>query len=256
MKKIITIISFIIIAASCFIYIFNYNGNAILGFTISILVGSLVLVLAYTLSVLRKVSISDYYESVMVYLFIIALIFAVILTLGLGMGWIPYYFNSVYLLLGSMMVTAIGFYLNRRLEKDKESRKIKRIIYVVNDTIKTNKQMAQNLLSEGWESTKTDSLNNGFWSIFTANIIDFDIEPVFVRDLIEIKELTYHINELIKVRNEYLSTLYIRITPEIDLFEGYEDTNQLKRLELQNKGLSTELNKLIRESESYLNKYQ
>lgn len=256
MKKILAIISFIVIAASCFIYIFNSSGDSILAFIVSILISSLVLVLVYTISVLNNVSISDYYETVMVYLFIIALIFAIILTMGLGMGWIPSYFNSVYLLLGSMMVTAIGFYLNRRLEKDKESRKIKRIIYVVNDTIKTNQQTAQKLLTKGWKSTKTDSLNNGFWSIFTANIIDFDIDPEFVRDLIEIKELTYHINELINVRNEYLGMLYISITPEVDLFEGYEDTNQLKRLEIQNKDLSTELEKLIHASTFYLDKYQ
>lgn len=256
MKKILAIISFIIIAFACFIYIFKNSGDSILASIISILISSLVLVMVYTISALKKKSIDKYYEIVMVYLFIIALIFAIILTIGLGMGWIPSYFNSVYLLLGSMMVTAIGFYLNRRLEKDRESRKIQRIIYVVNDTIRTNQETAKKLLLKGWESTKTDSLNKGFWSIFTANIIDLNIDPKFVRDLIEIKELTNHINELIKVRNDYLGTLYVSITPEIDLFDGYEDTNQLKRLELQNEDLYTELEKLIQASTVYLDKYQ
>jgi len=256
MKKILAIISFIIIACACFIYILENSGDFILALVMSILIGSLVLVTAYTIFTLKKVSISKYYESVMVYLFIIALIFAIILTTGLGMGWIPSYFNSVYLLLGSMMVTAIGFYLNRRLDRDRESRKIQRIIYVVNDTIRTNQQTAQKLMVKGWESTKTDFLNKGFWSIFTANMIELDIDPKFVRDLIEIKELTNHINELIKARNEYLSTLYISITPEIELFDGYKDTNQLKRLELQNEDLSTELKKLIQASTIYLDKYQ
>jgi len=256
MKRILAIISFILIVASCFFYIFKNSGDPTLALVISVLIGSLVLVMAYTISVLRNVSISDYYEGIMVYLFIIALIFAIILTMGLGTGWIPSYFNSVYLLLGSMMVTAIGFYLNKRLERDRESRKIKRMSYVVNDTIKTNQLTAQKLLSKGWESKKTASLNQGFWSIFTSNIIDFDIDPEFVRDLIEIKERTYHINELISQRNEYLRTLYLSIPTEIDLFDGYEDTNQLKRLEMLNNDLSAELEKLIHESEMYLNKYR
>lgn len=255
MKKILAIISFIIITFACFIYIFQNSGNSILAIILSILIGSLAIVTTYTISTLNRVSISKYYESVMIYLFIIALIFAIILTMGLGMGWIPSYFNSVYLLLGSMMVTAIGFYLNRRLERDRESRKIQRIIYVVNDTIRTNEETAQKLVLKGWKSTKTDSLNKGFWTIFTANMIELDIDPDFVRDLIEIKEITYHINELIQARNEYLGTLYVSITPEVDLFEGYEDTNQLKRLELLNDDLFKELKKLVNASSNYLNKY-
>lgn len=255
MKKILAIIGFILIACSCFIYIFTKSGDSFLALILSILIGTMVLVMVYTISVLKNASISNYYERVMIYLFIIALIFAIILTTGLGTKWIPSYFNSVYLLLGSMMVAAIGFYLNRRLERDRESRKVKRIIYIVNDTIKTNQNHAEVLLSKGWESKKTDNLNNGFWQIFMSNIIDFDIDPQFVRDLIEIKELTYHINELINGRNEYLSSLYVNITPEIDLFEGYKDTNQLIRVELLNKDLSTELEKLIQDSKKYLNKY-
>lgn len=256
MKKILAIIGFILIACSCFIYIFTKSGDSILALILSLLIGTLVLIMVYTISVLKNASISNYYEHVMIYLFVIALIFAVILTTGLGTKWIPSYFNSVYLLLGSMMVAAIGFYLNRRLERDRESRKVKRIIYIVNDTIKTNQNHAENLLSNGWESKKTDNLNNGFWPIFMGNIIDFDINPQFVRDLIEIKELTYRINELIKGRNEYLSTLYVSITPEINLYEGYEDTNQLKRLELLNNDLSTEVENLIHDSKQYLTKYQ
>ncbi|ADZ10075.1 hypothetical protein Metbo_1853 [Methanobacterium lacus] len=256
MKKILAIIGFILIVCSCFIYIFTKSGDYILALILSVLIGTLVLVMVYTISVLKNASISNYYERVMIYLFIIAFIFVIILTTGLGMTWIPSYFNSVYLLLGSMMVAAIGFYLNNRLERDRESRKVKRIIYVVNDTIKTNQNHAENLLSNGWESKKTDTLNNGFWPIFMGNIIDFDIDPQLVRDLIEIKELTYNINEQIKGRNEYLRTLYVSITPEIDLFEGYEDTNQLKRLELLNNDLSTEVEKLIHDSKLYLDKYK
>lgn len=256
MKKFLAIISFIIIASISFIYIFKNSGNSFLALIISVLLGALVIVLVYTISALKKVSISRYYESVMVYLFLIALIFAIILTIGLGMGWIPSYFNSVYLLLGSMMVTAIGFYLNRRLERDNESKKIKRMSYIINDTIKTNQQTAQKILSKRWKSTKTDALNQGFWSILTSNIIEFNIDPRFVRDLIEIKERTYHINELVLQRNDYLRTLYVSITPEVDLFDGYEGTNQLKRLEILNNDLSAELEKLINESTLYLNKYQ
>jgi hypothetical protein len=136
----------------------------------SILIVLLILSLIHVILNLRKASISAYFEKIMVYLFCSFLIFTILLTISLGLQLIPYYFNSIYIPLGAMMVTVIGLYLNRRLEKEKEYRKVKRIVYTVNDTIKTNKKTVETLQSELEEVKKINILKKGFWDILSSSI--------------------------------------------------------------------------------------
>ncbi|MDY9922762.1 hypothetical protein [Methanobacterium sp.] len=210
------------------------------------------------ISNLKSKSISESLESIMANIFLMGLIATIVLTILLSIKWIPDYFNSLYILFGSIIVAAIGFYLNSRLENEKEQRKIKRFMYVVNDNINTNKKIIEKLkidLDNSGGTRLDGTLNIGFFDILSSEIISMDLNPEFVRDLIKIKELTFNMNDLIQKRNIVLHSLDNGLHPEIDLPDRYSDL-ELDELSQLNKMLTDDLEIILKKSSQFLINYQ
>jgi hypothetical protein len=242
-----------------YLFLVRHDVNPIISSLIAFMLGLLVSMINLVISNLKSESISRNFEKTMNTIFLIAVILATILTILLAVKWIPNYFNSIYILLGSIMVAAIGFYLNSRLENEKEDRKKKRVVYVVNDTIQLNKKIAEKLLDDlrRYGDKKLDyTLKKGFWDIFSANIIDIDLDPELVKKLVTIKELTYEINELTKNRNDYLTRLYTNLPLGMDLLDRYDvDGKEIVKLERKDEIVIRELEKFVEKSSQYLSEY-
>ena len=163
-----------------------------------------ILCLIMIYSILKETSIANYFGMTIIAIFGVALTATIILTILLGLQWIPNYFNSLYILFGSMIVAVIGVYLNQKLVEEKEQRKTNRIIQALNLIIKENKKNAKNILVDIQKPqiTNLKELKIGFWDTFNSSIINVDLDPKIVKDLLLIKDLTLDINQEIIERNE------------------------------------------------------
>lgn len=241
-----------------FEYLNNNNISPTITLLLSFLLGLLTTIIASVISNLKSESISNSFEKTMEGIFFTAFIITIILTVLLGIQWIPNYFNSIYILLGSIMVAVIGLYLNSRLVKEKEARKVKRIIYLVNDAIRSNKGNSEDILNH-LSSNKTIELDiylkKGYWDILDSNIVDLDIDPEIVRDLLLIKELTLNINSLIGERKQILDGFIGGIPLEVYLLGVYTPEDSQDFTQVTDK-LTEELKRLIDLSTEFLTNNQ
>lgn len=236
-------------------FFFDDSITIVISILVLLLVIMIITFIMIIFLILRETSITNYFGMTIKAILGVSLAATILLTILLGLQWIPTYFNSIYILLGSIIVTIIGLYINKQLEKEKESRKIRRIIYIVNNTIKTNKNTAETLLLNKLGGIKTNSLKKGFWDILSSNIIDVDLDPEIVRNLVTIKEVTYEINDLTIIRNKLLDFLYSGMPIDMDLLDKYDD-EELAELIQQNNVLTVKLEKLVEKSSEYLDKYE
>jgi len=156
--------------------------------------------------ILKNRVVTNYFGKVAQSIFFISFICIIILTVLLGFRWIPDYFSSIYILLGSIIVAVLGLYLDNKLNAEKEQRKLKRIILALNATIKENKNTAKEYLPDIQPvRLKLNGLKIGFWDTFNSSIIEVDLDPIILNNLLIIKELTLEINPLIIKQNKVAS---------------------------------------------------
>ena len=195
--------------------------------------------------ILKSRLVTNYFGKVTQSIFFISLICIFILTTLLGLRWIQDYFSSIYILLGSIIVTVLGLYLDNKLDVEKEQRKLKRIILALNATIKENKNAANEHLHD-IEKVRVNLkiLKIGFWDTFNSSIIEVDLDPIILKDLLSIKELTLEINQMIIKQNKLAS--------KEDLYDSHAP-HMYELFKIQ-EGLKEKLNSLIQDSEKYLEK--
>jgi hypothetical protein len=146
---------------------------------------------------------SNYINYITASMFIIAVIIAIILTFLLFKGILPNYLNSIYILLGALMVFSIDMILNKKLNKEKENKKKIRISFVLRSNFATNIWICNknlSLLSNDIEERDLELLNMGLFEIISFSILEVDFSPNFVEGIFIIKDFTYEINKLIKER--------------------------------------------------------
>jgi len=262
MKSILKIVTVVVIATGVILstleYLNNNNISPTITLLLSFLLGLLTTIIASVISNLKSESISNSFEKTMASIFFTAFIITIILTVLLVIQWIPNYFNSIYILLGSIMVAVIGLYLNSRLEKEKEARKVRRIIYLVNDAIKSNKGSSENIINQLSSNKAIEldiNLKKGYWSILDSNIVDLNIDPEIVRDLLLIKELTLDINSLIGERMQILDGFIGGMPKEVYLLDVYT-LDDLQELTQVTDKLTEELKRLIDLSTEFLTNNQ
>ncbi|MBF4474556.1 TM7S3/TM198-like domain-containing protein [Methanobacterium formicicum] len=255
-KKIVTILPLLIgLILGVYYILINENVNPMIGLFLGFLLGVVVSTLFSVISWIKSKYISESLEKIMSNIFLIGLILTILLTVLLSVQWIPNYFNSLYILFGSIMVAAIGFYINSRLENEKEYRKIIRFSYIVKDNINNNKKIAEklNYILNKFGGRKLEHLNIVFFDILTSEMIIMDLKPDFVLDLISIKELTFNINDSISKRNNILNLLNKGIPPEAELYDIYDDI-ELAELSYMNRKLKKDFKTMIKKSSKFLEK--
>ncbi len=176
-------------------------------------------------------------------IFLFALVSTFLLTSLLMKKFIPDYLNSIYILLGSVMVAVIGIYLDRKLNAEKEKKKIQRLNLIINSVISSNKKLAGDsvhILAKDKEKKGLKTLKTDFWDILKINILEVNLDSDMVQNLLSLKELSYDINDMIMDREDFL--------------DGFNASNEddIKKINEHNDKLTIKLKKLIKESDNHL----
>lgn len=226
------------------IWNFLFDGSLTSGITILIilLVAILIILLEMLFLILQSTLVTNFFGKSILAIFCASLVAIVILTILLGMQWIPTVFAAMYILLGSLIVAVMGLYLNNKLAVEQEKRQIKRIIIALRLTVNDNKKTAEGYLVD----IKVNSLKNlkplktSFWETFAQNIITADLDPELLEDLMSIRELTLKINHKLSERNI--------VTAQEDI----EPDQPPKKLMNIDDSLKEKLESFIRDSDEYL----
>lgn len=75
--------------------------------------------------ILQSILVTNFFSKSILAIFCASLVAITILTILLGMQWIPTVFAAMYILLGSLIVAVMGLYLNNKLAVEQEKRQIK-----------------------------------------------------------------------------------------------------------------------------------
>lgn len=218
-------IGLIFIISAIIFAIYVYLNSISLNILLAILFILLILTIAISL---KFKLLSENYDRIIFTIFSFALILTAYLTLLLIDNKIPYYLNSLYILLGAIMVFSIDMLLNRKLDEEKDEKRKNRIIRVIMSMVKLNELNMNNnlkILEEGSLKTKLKPINLNFWDIFIQNILYTDIDDEFLNRLFFLKEVTPILNKGINCYNKYVDN----IPADLDV-SGFYDESTLKKI--------------------------
>lgn len=169
----------------------------------------------------------DQFENVLIIFLLVVSVVTIIFSVALYGNYVPSYFNSIYILLGSLLVTIIALILNRRSDKQKEDRKIQRITYLVTYTINLNlhiiMRLLDNLISDEYSKTIFDPLKTNFLDTVTSSVVNIDLEVELLQKIIIIEQLTLKINEIIDDRNKHIEHLQRSVPSHRTVSEVYSE---------------------------------
>lgn len=188
----------------------------------------------------ERKSLSQNYEYICMSIFAFASLSAVYLTILLVENKIPNYLNSIYILLGAIMVFSIDMLLNRKIEHEKDEKLKSRVFSVINYMLAINEvnlEKNQEILDKNIFGKSLEFLNPSFWDVLTENILHIDIEKNLLKRLFLIKEHMVRINSTSKTYNNFVEHLSKEKSFN-DLNESelqqYEETIELIKEKLKN----------------------
>lgn len=164
------------------------------------------------------------------------------------------YLAALFLLFGSIIISSLNIYINKKNAAEKEARKefkiMKRVLSIVRSTIKQNSKIASYYSTKALSIQSFNQLNSGFWDIISVNAPILEIEGEELSEIMDIKMITDEINGLILTRNEMVGPLANDAAP------GLSRSRSGIPLSSISYDLRKKLDILVEKSDEYLSKHQ